>query len=72
MAERWLRCAAETAKGAAKKSISRRRNASRSPLEAKLQKERRELVSPSRPLGFSLLRQDMTPEERAKAAEVHH
>jgi hypothetical protein len=29
-------------------------------------------ISPSRPLGFSLLRQDMTPEERAKAAEVHH
>jgi hypothetical protein len=44
MAERWLRCAAEfeTAKGTAKKSTSRRRDASRSPLEAKLQRERRE------------------------------
>jgi hypothetical protein len=45
MAERWLRCAAEfeRAKGEAKNSTSRRhRNARRSPLEVRLQGERRE------------------------------
>jgi hypothetical protein len=44
LAERWLRCAAnfETATGALKKPASRRRNASRSPLETKLQRERGE------------------------------
>jgi hypothetical protein len=44
LAERWLRCAAnfETATGALKKPASPRRNASRSPLDTKRQKEGRE------------------------------